>query len=176
MTSSFHNKKRSGGYTLIELIIAVGLFALVMTLASGAYLLMISISRQTQGVATGIDNLSFAAETMTRTIRTGTEYSCSGGGDCTNGGSSFSVRTPSDIVVTYALSGGVITQNGSRLTDPSVNITSLMFYVEGTPPVPADYKQPHATIIISGEISPGPGKPPESFTLQTGATMRGTDL
>ena len=29
------------GYTLIELVVAVGLFALVMTLASGAYLLMI---------------------------------------------------------------------------------------------------------------------------------------
>lgn len=177
MMSLLHKRKRSGGYTLIELIIAVGLFALVMTLASGAYLLMISISRQTQGVSTGIDNLSFAAETMTRTIRTGTNYSCGGGGgDCSGGGSSFSVRNPSGDIVTYTLSGGSITQNGSRLTDPSVTVTSLMFYVEGTPPAPADYKQPHATIIISGEISPGPSKPPESFTLQTGATMRGTDL
>lgn len=176
MIRLLHNKKGTGGYTLIELIIAVGLFALVMTLASGAYLLMISISRQTQGVSTGIDNLAFAAETMTRTIRTGTEYSCGGGGgDCSGGGSSLSVRSPSGALITYTLSGGAITQNGSRLTDPSVTITSLMFYVEGTRPAPTDYRQAHATIIISGTITPAPGKT-ESFTLQTGATMRGTDI
>lgn len=169
--------KSGKGYTLIELIIAVGLFALVMTLASGAYLLMISISRQTQSVATGIDNLSFAAETMTRTIRTGADYSCggAGGGDCSGGGSSLSVTNPSGATMTYALSGGAITQNGSPLTDPLVNITSLMFYVEGTAPAPSDYEQPHATISISGTITSGPGKT-ESFTLQTGATMRGTDI
>ena len=70
----------------------MGLFSLVMLLASGAYLVMIGISRQTQSVATGINNLSFALEAMTRTIRTGTNYSCDNGGDCSNGGSIFSVR------------------------------------------------------------------------------------
>ena len=62
------------GYTLVELIVAVGLFALVMLLAAGAYLMMIGVNRQAQGIATGIDNLSFALETMTRSIRTGTNY------------------------------------------------------------------------------------------------------
>lgn len=177
MTMKNNFQKKKGGYTLIELIIAVGLFALIMTLASGAYLLMIGISRQTQGISTGIDNLAFAAETMTRTIRTGTDYSCGGGGggDCSGGDTSMSVRNPSGQTITYALSSGAITQNGSPLTDPSVTVTALTFYVEGTRVPPSDHTQPHATILISGTIASGPGKT-ESFTIETGATMRGSDI
>lgn len=168
--------KSSKGYTLIELIVAVGLFALIMTLSSGAYLLMIGLNRQAQGIATGINNLSFALETMTRTIRTGTNYSCNGSGPCPNGGVNFSVKNTNNTLVNYALSGGVITQNGVALTDSSVNVSSLMFYVSGTATTLAgDYTQPHVTIIVSGTVSSGPGKT-ETFAVETGATMRGTDL
>lgn len=169
--------KNKRGYTLIELIIAVGLFALIMMLASGAYLVMIGINRQTQSIATGIDNLSFALETMTRTIRTGTRYACGGSwpSDCANGGASFSVRNSSGLTTSYALSNGVITQNGSALTDPSVNVSSLMFYASGTARPPSDYQQARVTIIVSGTVSSGPGET-ESFTVETGATMRGSDI
>ncbi|MBI4065656.1 prepilin-type N-terminal cleavage/methylation domain-containing protein [Candidatus Kaiserbacteria bacterium] len=163
------------GYTLVELIVAVGLFALIMMLASGAYFIMINLNRQIQGATTGINNLSFALETMTRDIRTGTNYS-------NNSGTSFTF-TPSDggTNVTYALGTqqapngpvGDITKNGSALTDTSVNISSLMFYVSGTSR--SDALQPRVTIIVSGEVSYGAGKT-ESFSVETGATMRGSDI
>lgn len=168
-------RRPHGGYTLIELVIAVGLFALIMMLASGAYLVMIGISRQTQGIATGINNLSFALETMTRSIRTGTNYSCNGAGDCSTGGTSFSVRNSAGVATDYTLSEGVITQNGVALTDPSVTVSSLKFYASGTPKPPVDYAQPRVTIIVSGTVSPAAGKT-EAFTIETGATMRGSDL
>lgn len=179
------------GYTLVELIVAVGLFALVMMLASGAYLMMIGISRQTQSIATGIDNLAFALETMTRTIRTGTDYSCNNNtgsscpGDCTGGGTTFSVKNVNRDTINYALSGEAITQGLNNntpvpLTDPSavggVKVTSLLFYVYGTCKAPIDYSQPHATIIVSGTVSSGSGGKTEAFTIETGATMRGTDI
>ena len=47
--------KKSRGYTLIELIVAVGLFAVIMTLVSGAYIVMISVTERAQGMASGID-------------------------------------------------------------------------------------------------------------------------
>lgn len=156
-------------------MVAVGLFALVMMLASGAYLVMIGINRQVQGIATGIDNLSFALETMTRTIRTGTNYSCNNSGDCASGGANFSVTNSSGVTTNYALSGGIITQNGAALTDPSVTVSSLMFYASGTGKPPADYTQPRVTIIVSGTVSSGPGKT-EPFTVETGAAMRGSDI
>ena len=162
------------GYTLVELIVAVGIFAIVMMLASGAYLVMIGVNRQVQGIATGINNLSFALETMTRTIRTGTGYGCpSPGTDCSGGGTIFSVTNSSGNTVSYALSGGVITQNGVALTDPSVTVTSLVFYATGT--APGDASQPRVTIVISGTVSSGHGGT-MPFNVETGATMRGTDI
>lgn len=165
---------RSRGYTLIELIVAIGLFALVMMLVSGAYITMIGLTEQAQGMATGVDNLSFALETMTRTIRTGTNYSCNSVGDC-SGGTSFSVKNMNGTTMVYTLSNGVITQNGVALTDPSVSISSLHFSVSGTAKTPADYQQPSVTIVVSGTVSIGPGKS-EPFSIETGATMRGIDL
>ena len=176
------------GYTLIELIVAVGLFALVMTLAAGAYLLMINLSRQAQGTATGIDNLAFALETITRSIRTGALYSCGDfGGDCPNGESSFSFRNASGAMVTYALAGSAPdlyiqrTVDGvaqSALTDPSsVAISSLIFYVSGVETVAlGEYTQPYVTIVISGVVSSGTEKTTQSFAIETSSTMRGIDL
>lgn len=170
------------GYTLIELMVAVGLFALIMTLASGAYLVMIGINRQAQGITAGINDLSFALEAMTRSIRTGTGYSCNGAGDCPNGADNFSFTNASGAQVSYRLAGSVIQQAVDGVTSPltdssSVTVTSLMFYVSGTLKTSdGNYEQPHVTVTVSGTISPGHGKPPESFTVETGATMRDTDL
>lgn len=169
------------GYTLVELIVAVGLFSLVMLLASGAYLMMIGISRQAQGITTGINNLSFALEAMTRSIRTGTSYDCGGLGDCPGGASSFSFVNADGVSVTYSLSGSTIqeTKGGggqNTMTDSSVSVSSLTFYAFGTPSARGgDYDQPRVTIVVSGTVSSGPGKT-EAFTVETGATMRGSDL
>lgn len=167
------NRRR--GYTLIELIIAVGLFALIMLLASGAYLLMIGLNRQAQATATGINNLSFALEAMTRDIRTGTGYDCGGQSSCQVG--SFSFKNENGTSVMYNLSGSALQKTVSAtpsiLTDPSVTVSSLTFYVNGA--TKSDNQQPRVTIIVSGTVSSGPGKT-QPFTVETGATMRGTDL
>ncbi len=164
---------RNRGYTLVELIVAVGLFAFIMVLASGAYLMMIDLNRRTQGTTTGINNLSFALETMTRTIRTGTNYSCNNSGDCTNGGSLFSVTDPNNTTMSYTAVNGVITQNGVALTDPTVQVSSLVFYASGT--TAGDGAQPHVLIVVNGTVTYAAGKT-ETFAIETGATMRGSDL
>lgn len=175
-----HRPRSGAGYTLVELIVAVGLFSLVMLLASGAYLMMIGVSRQAQGIATGINNLSFALEAMTRSIRTGTSYDCGGLGDCPGGASSFSFVNADGVSVAYSLSGSTIQETKAgvqnALTDSSVSISSLTFYAFGTPSArDGDYEQPRVTMVVSGTVSSGPGKT-EAFTVETGATMRGSDL
>ena len=171
----------SRGHTLVELIVAVGLFALIMTLASGAYLIMISTNQRAQAISTGIDDLSFALEIMTREIRTGTSYNCGGGGDCPNGGNSFSFTNENNEPITYNLGGFAPNQYIQRtkktrtkgFTGPSVNISSLTFYVTGT--TNNDWQQPHVTIVVSGSVSAGHGTP-ESFSVEAAATMRETDI
>lgn len=172
--------RSSTGYTLVELLVAVGLFALIMTLASGAYFVMIGVNRQAQAITTGINNLAFALETMTRTIRTSTDYACDNSGNCPI----FSMKNANGIRIAYTLLGGAITQskNGGTdlpLTDPSaiggVTVTALKFYLDDEAKPTSNYKQARVTIIVSGTVSSGPGKT-EVFTIETGATMRGTDL
>ncbi len=170
------------GYTLVELIVAIGLFSLIMTLASGAYFMMIGINRQVQGIASGIDNLSFALETMTRSIRTGTGYSCpTGATSCTldAGSTPFSFTDSNGVSTSYSLSGSAVQKTSGAvsniLTEPSVTVSSLMFYVFNANRPPSDYLQARVTIIVSGTVSYGPGKT-QPFTVETGATMRGSDL
>lgn len=175
------------GFTLIELMVSLSVFTIVMTIAAGGYLVMINVNRHAQGMATGINNLSFALDTMTRSIRTGTDYSCDGGHDCSGGGATLSFTDQDNNRVTYALDSlgtaiqsTEVTPSGStlvyRLTEPAVTITKLTFYVTGTAPASAgDYQQPHVTMVVSGSVSVGPGTS-QTFTVQTGATMRGNDL
>ena len=167
----------SGGYTLIELIVAVGVFALVMTLASGAYLVMVGVNRQAQSTATGINNLSFVLESLVRNVRTGTNYQ-------PISASSFSFTNQDGTMLTYAfgsqagLNGtvGAITLNGAPLTDPLVDVTSLTFYTSGTASSdPSGTYQPYVTITLSGTVSAGPGKT-QSFSVETSAAMRGSDI
>lgn len=172
--STKHKARR--GYTLIELIVAVGLFAIIMMLASGAYLIMINVNRQTQAIATGIDNVSFVLESMTRSIRTGRSYS-------QIGSNTFSFIDQSGCAITYGVSAGRIIQSESGtgcpalssvpLTAPSVTISAIAFTASGV--VAGDMSQPHVIINVAGTVSSGPGKT-EPFTVETSATMRGTDL
>ena len=175
--------KHNQGFTLIELMVATGLFAIVMLLSSGAYLMMVGLNRQAQGIATGINNLSFALETMTRGIRTGSGYQCPGGtSGCVINASAnpFSFKDSGGKAVSYALSGSRVQETiggvQSTLTDPSVAVTSLFFYVVGTKPVSGDQQQARVTMIVSGTVSSSANKKPQAFTVETGATMRQSDI
>lgn len=64
------------GFTLVEMIVSLALFSIVITISVGALLVLIGTNEQLQGEQTVMTNLSFALDSMTREIRTGTEYFC----------------------------------------------------------------------------------------------------
>jgi len=174
--SNLKSQVPNGGYTLIELIVAVGLFAIIMVLASGAYLVMIGVNRQTQAITTGIDNLAFVLESMTRSIRTGSNYNHAGTSTfwfVDQYGCSITYGTLDGRIVQTESGAGCPTLSNAPLTAPSVNISSLAFNVSGGGA--GDAYQPYVTIRVSGTVSSGPGKT-EPFNVETSATMRGTDL
>ena len=179
---------KNGGYTLIELMVSISVFAIVMMLAAGAYFSLLGLTRSAQGLSTAMDSVSFALETMTREIRTGTHFNCNSanGGNCALGGTSFYVLDQNGASVGFSRStssgvcGGSSTgclvetfgPNTAVLTDPSVSITALTFYVSGT--AKNDSAQPTVTIVVSGTVLTNKTTTP--FTVETGATMRGPDL
>jgi len=69
-------KTKKLGFTLIEMIVSLSIFAIVVTTAVGAMLILISTNQQLQAEQSVMTNLSFALDTMTREIRTGFNYYC----------------------------------------------------------------------------------------------------
>ena len=188
-------KEWKRGYTLVELIVAIGLFAIIMTLATGAYLVMIAANRQTQGLATGINNLSFVLDSVTTAMRTGSAY-CDQN-SCTDGvqTQTFSYRDQKGNYVRYGLIN--VTANGvtvksvasctnpaaalaycapnTPLTDAAVNVTSLTFLPQGTVRGDAARLQPYVTIYMAGTVTVAPGKT-QTFAIESSVIMRGSDI
>lgn len=72
------------GFTLIEMIVSLALFSIVVTISVGALLVLIASNERLQEEQSVMTNLSFALDSMTREIRTGTHYFC-GSGNTRNG-------------------------------------------------------------------------------------------
>lgn len=85
--------KRGGtqrGFTLIEMIVAVALFAVVMLIAGATLLSLVYANRKAQALQSVINNLNVSLDGMVRNIREGDNYRCGGEagsyGDCSAGG------------------------------------------------------------------------------------------
>lgn len=64
------------GFTLIEMIVSLAVFLFVITISVGALLMLIGTNEQLQAEQNVMTNLSFALDSMTREIRTGSSYYC----------------------------------------------------------------------------------------------------
>jgi prepilin-type N-terminal cleavage/methylation domain-containing protein len=64
------------GFTLVEMIVSLAIFAIVVTVSVGALLVLVGTNQRLQGEQSVMTNLSFALDSMTREIRTGSHYFC----------------------------------------------------------------------------------------------------
>lgn len=79
MIRTKQNKKQrgiGGGYTIIELVVSVGLFMVVVLISGAAFFGVVSSNRKTLAIRTAIDNLNSAMESMSRNMQTGSSYHC----------------------------------------------------------------------------------------------------
>ncbi len=73
------------GFTLIEMIVALGVFAVVTTITSGAMLMLVATNQKFHYEQSIMTNLSFAVDSMTREMRTGFNYYCASASASTTG-------------------------------------------------------------------------------------------
>lgn len=149
------------GFTLIEVMVAVSIFAIVITVGIGSLMTVNAGYRQAQLQRKAIDNVAFAMETMAREIRVGGQYtlasSPTAASDIDSGSDNiFSFVSIDGDDVTYALDtvADAITvtigNTTSELTSPNVEITSLEFVLEE---VYSSAKQPYVTIYIAARAT-----------------------
>jgi prepilin-type N-terminal cleavage/methylation domain-containing protein len=73
----FINKKENNsGFTLIEVMISIGLFTVIMIIGITAILGVNNTYRKNRSMRSAVDNMSFIMEDMARNIRLGSRYRC----------------------------------------------------------------------------------------------------
>ena len=175
------NTKR--GFTLIEMIVSIGLFTIVLFIASSAFLSVVNADRKSRATRLTMDNLTVAMEDMTRRMKTGFAYTCGGDtssstpADCTTPESQIAFTDQQGKRTSYSLSEGrIVRQIGSDaalfMTAPEITINKLQFVVNGT--VSGDDIQPYVRIFIEGTT--GGGVTDSRFNLQTMVTQRSYDI
>ncbi|PIR85205.1 hypothetical protein COU15_02250 [Candidatus Kaiserbacteria bacterium CG10_big_fil_rev_8_21_14_0_10_45_20] len=179
------------GFSLIEMMVSVTIFAIVMLIGVGALLSLIETNRRAQAINSTVNNLNAALEGMSRSIRTGISYYCStnaniningisGQQDCVgeDGGRLIAFRpsSGSNNITAYRLSSGQLQRNvGSGwidLTAPEITIDTFRVWVRGS--APGDGEQPRALMVIKGS-APVPGGRTE-FQIQSSVTQRILDI
>ena len=137
-----HNKE--SGLTLIELIVAVGIFGLVVVMSISICISVLLSQRRIIALRNVEDNVRFALESMAREIRTGKNFSKN------NDLLSFTNAKGESII--YGLNNGVIEKSSDggssyfSVTGSEANVNYLDFYLMGQ--APGDGLEPRITITI----------------------------
>ena len=191
-------RRGSRGFTLVEMIVAVGLFAIVMVVCVGALLSLVAANRKAQALQSVMNNLNIALDGIARSVRMGNEYNgatgCSGPvdglypHDCTNGSTQFAFipygalsTDPRWIYRFIHDSNGIgrieKSENGIDflpITAAEVSIDDMLFYVVGTNR--GDTVQPKVVIVIRGSAGALGSTARTTFHIQATAVQRVLDL
>ncbi|MFA6295695.1 MAG: type II secretion system protein [Candidatus Paceibacterota bacterium] len=64
------------GFTLLEMLVSLGIFAIVAVIAVGALVRITGLNRQAQTLQSSMNNIGYALETMSRDMRMRSQYDC----------------------------------------------------------------------------------------------------
>ena len=186
-------KKGQKGFTLIEIMVSVSIFAIILLISSGSIYTIFDANGKSQNLRSVMDNLNYTLESMTRTIRFGYDYHCDRGvtptylpRDCGSGASSLVLVADSGSEIIYDLNNGRITRsiNGATndMTSSDVTVSTLTFWVLGSDPYcspesgcsTTDTAQPRVIIVVQGYVGPKLTTR-SSFSLQTTVSQRVVD-
>lgn len=187
-----------GGYTLVELLVALSLFTIVaLAMVSSLYTVNAAWKR-VQAMKTVMDNLNFAIESISRNIRTANTLVCGGESldnlanpNCTFAGSSgntvlamnstlgdakaieYSLDPGKHQIMKRVKEGTTLGNSGTwsntvAVTTPEISIDRLRFYVDGANVT--DGSQPEVIISIQGKATAAGQTIP--FAIQTIASQR----
>ncbi len=137
--------RSQGGFTLPELLVAMGLFLIVVTIATGAFVQSLRIQRSAVELIAVNDNANIILEQMAREIRTGTGFGSS------NSNELRFLNYKDETVVYRRGETGVVERSvdGSvyePLTASNVDVRRLAFTVSGAGG--ADKLQPRITVSL----------------------------
>ena len=187
---NFLKSKNLGGFTLVELLVSIGLFSTVMLIALITLFTLTFYNKESKNIQVATDAVAFLMDDIVRQARFGYNYHCDDSGeidkpkDCSGGGNYLALESgdygdvdnPSDqIVYRFDEDDKKIyksTNSGSDFSDitpETVEVNSLKFYVFGS----AEDDDVIPRILITMRATANAGRDNEvSVTLQSTATQR----
>lgn len=194
MIKFIHKKSTQKGFTLIEMMVSVALFSIVLVVALGAILTVLDSNRKAQTLTSVMNNLNFALESMTRSIKTGVDPVITGTTKITVDGIDLSQTTDfTRQKVNYKFleegsgpdKAGYIgrcfgASCGSdnkyvRVTAPEVDIDKFVLLSDGFEDGFIDSQQPRTFIFLEGKVVFSE-RIKSVFRIQTTVSQRRLDI
>jgi prepilin-type N-terminal cleavage/methylation domain-containing protein len=184
------NFKKQRGFTLVEMLVSVGLFVVVLTITLGSILTIVDSNKKARSLMSVTNNLNFAVDSMVRSFKVGdvkgagnstgvTRCFSTFESDYTGSSDSFNRRWVEYCLKEDVSSGkGKLTkeigaEDGTSfsipvpLTSPDIDIDFLEFNLQGTD----SGAQPILSILISGTVKVSE-KISSNFSIQTSVSQR----
>ena len=164
--------KRQEGFTLVELVVAIAVFATVVTVVSSIFVSSVGSQRKNINNQDVLDNARYVLETMSRAVRQSTVVTGNGTG------STLTINHPTKGVKTYILENNQVKEsvggNVAALSSSNVSVQGLTFVVQGNGST--DNIQPKVTLSISLKSSQGASDTESIANLQTTLTPRNLQI
>lgn len=180
----------SRGFTLLETVVALGIFTVVLMASFSAFIMTLRVQRAILAEKAISENINYALEFMSRQMRVAKR---DGGGICVIANTTYETPLPTEIkfingsdecVRFFLLSGAIQYENTTTAsgiipltTSAVVSVDILDFSILGEAKAPGDFEQPRATITIRAS---GVGGQPEvksaRVEIQTTVVARGLDV
>ncbi len=185
-----NNSNKNLGFTLFEIIVAMGVFSMAVSVILSAMLSMTDAQRKAISLQSAEDNLRFAIEALSREMRTGHNYDCNNtntgmSNNCSTGGNIMAFTSAKGTRIIYAwdsINNAIVksTDNGANyypITSTDIKIEMLRFYVFGAGGVGTDGvgEQPRVLISIRATAKDLKSKTQSQFNIQTTIVQRVLD-
>ncbi len=182
-------KNNNSGFTLLEMVVAIGLFSIIVTAAIGITISVANAQIKAGNIQDILDNIRFSLELITKELRTGNTYVassiCSPGAEISfinsNGqpriyylyGPTKIIMRATETILVADCDGS--TAKSSPFTSEEVIVENLSFQVRGATSGPDD-GQPWILINLRVKSTSPKYELDSSMNLQTVVTQRLRDL
>lgn len=155
------------GFTLVELLVAVSIFVVVVTMAMGSIVVIFQSNNQAASIRLALDNANFALNSMSREMRLGRGFTC---GNAVCDGDSDITFTAFGDEITYRLAADNSIEKQADAGEPWLPLTTDRYQIDALNFTQSGTDPDFVTIYVSGTVTNGDQS--TNFDLQTGVSSR----